>query len=131
MRKPPVSAGGFFWCAGHGAQRLDWRCQPVAKAIREVTRRWKSSGGLGKQEPLAEQQGRRREAGSEGSVEQSRDSTDRNRIRGSYGRTSEQKVTKSISVKGHGCKFGECAVKAVGLTPGGLLRVVDWRLREP
>jgi hypothetical protein len=79
---------------------------------------------------VSEGQGRRREAGSEGSVEQSRDSTDRNRIRGSYGRTSEHKVTKSISVKGHGCKFGGCAVKAVELTPGGLLRVVDWRLRE-
>ena len=79
---------------------------------------------------VSEAQGRRREAGSEGSVEQSRDLTDRNRIRGSYGRTSEHKVTKSISVKGHGCKFGECAVKAVGLTPGGLLRVADWRLRE-
>ena len=79
----------------------------------------------------SEAQGRHREVGSEGSVEQSRDSTDRNRIRGSYGRTSEQKVTKSISVKCHGCKFGECAVKAVGLTPGGLLRVVDLRLREP
>jgi hypothetical protein len=63
-------------------------------------------------------------------VEQSRNSTDRNRIRGSYGRTSEHEVTKSISVKGYGCKFGECALKAVGLTPGGLLCVADSRLRE-
>jgi hypothetical protein len=45
---------------------------------------------------------------------------DKNRIRGIHGRTSEQPITKSISIKGHGCRFGGCAVKAVGLTPGGL-----------
>ena len=38
---------------------------------------------------ISEAQGRRREAGSEGSVEQSRDPMDKNRIRGLPGRTSE------------------------------------------
>ena len=75
---------------------------------------------------VSEAQGRRCEAGSEGSVEQSRDSTDRNRIRGSYGRTSEQKVTKSIPIKGPGCKSGGCAVKVVRLTSGDLRRVRWW-----
>ncbi len=44
---------------------------------------------------------------------------DRNQIGGRSGRTSEQKVTKTVSVKGQGCKSGECAMKADGLTPGG------------
>ena len=46
----PVSSqrrdGRFSVCARHGAQRRVWRCQPIAKAIREVTWRCKSSGGL-------------------------------------------------------------------------------------
>ncbi len=45
------------------------------------------------------------------------------------GRTSEHEVTKSISVKGQGCKSGGCAMKADGLTPGGLCRVSEWGLR--
>ena len=77
----------------------------------------------------AARQGRRREAGSEGSVEQSRDLTDRNRIRGRFGRTSGLMIAKSISIKGQGCKFGRCAAKAVVLTSGGLGRVPDSRLR--
>ena len=47
---------------------------------------------------------------------------DKNRIEGGQGRTSERKIAKSISVKGHGRKSGGCALKAVGLTPGGLRR---------
>ena len=62
-------------------------------------------------------------------MEQSRDSTNRNRIRGRSGRTSEHEVTKSISVKGQDCKSGECAMKAEGLTLGGLCRVSKWGLR--
>ena len=69
---------------------------------------------------ISEAQGRRREAGSEGSVEQSRDPMDKNRIRGLPGRTSEQMVAKSIAIKGRGGKSGGCAVKAVDLTSGGL-----------
>jgi len=51
----------------------------------------------------SEGQGRRREAGSEGSPEQSRDLMDKNRIRGSHGRTSWQESAKSIPIKGRGC----------------------------
>jgi hypothetical protein len=55
--------------------------------------------------------------------------TNRNRIRGRSGRTSELKVTKFISVKGQGCKSDECAMKADGLSPGGLRRVSESGLR--
>ena len=72
---------------------------------------------------ISEAQGRRREAGSEGSVEQSRDPMDKNRIRGLPGRTSGQMAAKSTAIKGRGGKFGGCAVKAVSLTSGGLRRV--------
>ena len=72
---------------------------------------------------MSEGQGRHREVVSEGSPEQSRDLTNRNRIRGSQGRTSRQGPTKSISIKGSGCRSGRCAAKAVELTPGGLRRV--------
>ena len=72
---------------------------------------------------ISEAQGRRREAGSEGSVEQSRDPMDKNRIRGLPGRTSGPMIAKSIAIKGRGGKSGGCAVKAVGLTSGGLRRV--------
>jgi hypothetical protein len=40
-----------FVCARHGAQRRDWRCQPIAKASREVTWRCKSSGDLDDRNP--------------------------------------------------------------------------------
>ena len=66
----------------------------------------------------SEAQGRRREAGSEGSVEQNRDLTNRNRISGSPGRTSGQLTAKS-----------SCAAKAVELTSGGLRRVPNRRRR--
>jgi len=69
---------------------------------------------------LEKRKGGRREAASEGSVNQNRDLTNRNRIRGSLGRTSGSLTAKSISTKGHGCKSGRCAGKAVGLTPGDL-----------
>ena len=72
---------------------------------------------------ISEAQGRRREAGSEGSVEQSRDPMDKNRIRGLPGRTSGPMIAKSIAIEGRGGISGGCAVKAVGLTSGGLRRV--------
>ena len=72
---------------------------------------------------ISEAQGRRREAGSEGSVEQIRDPMDKNRIRGLPGWTSEQRAAKSIAIKGRGGKSGGCAVKAVSLASGGLRRV--------
>ena len=38
-------------------------------------------------------------------------------------------IAKSISIKGTGCKFGGCVRKAVELTSGDLLFVVESRLR--
>ncbi len=68
---------------------------------------------------------------SEGSVEQNRDLTNRNRIRGMLGRTSGRRTTKSISIKGQDCRSGRCAGKAIGLTWGGLHRVPRSELRKP
>ena len=48
---------------------------------------------------------------------------DKNRIRGLPGRTSGPMTAKSTAIKGRGGKFGGRAVKAVGLTSGGLRRV--------
>ena len=76
-----------------------------------------------------EAQGRRREAGSESSVEQRREPMDKNRIRGIRRRTSWQRTAKSISIKSAGCKFGGCALKAVELTSGGLSHVPETELR--
>ena len=68
---------------------------------------------------------------SEGSVEQNRDLTNRNRIEGNLGRTSGPLIAKSISIKGQGCRSGRAAGKATGLTWGGLRRVPSSELREP
>jgi hypothetical protein len=67
----------------------------------------------------SETQGRNREARSEGSVEQIRELTNRNRIQGNRIRTSKQMIAKSTVIKGCGCKFGSCAEKVVELTLGG------------
>ena len=69
--------------------------------------------------------------GSEGSVEQSRDPMDKNRIRGLPGRTSERMIAKSMVIKGRGGKSGGRAAKAVGLTSGGLRCVSATGLRSP
>ena len=53
----------------------------------------------------------------------------KNRIRGIWCRTSGQRIAKSISIKGTGCKSGGCAWKAVELTSGDLPFVLDSRLR--
>ena len=68
---------------------------------------------------------------SEGSVEQSRDLTNRNRIRGNPVRTSGLLIAKSISINGQGCRSGRCAAKAIELTWGGLRRVSISELGEP
>src|SRR3984893_7703449 len=78
---------------------------------------------------ISEAQGRRREAGSEGSVEQRREPMDKNRIRGIRRRTSWPMTAKSISIKGAGCRSGGCASKAVSLIAGGLLHVPEAGLR--
>ena len=46
-------------------------------------------------------------------------------------RTSGQLVAKSISIKDAKRRSGGCALKAIKLTPGGLLRVAHRRLRRP
>ena len=56
-------------------------------------------------------------------MNQNRDLTDRNRIRGRLGRTSGRLIAKSISIKGQACISGRCAGKAIELTWGGLRRV--------
>ncbi len=112
--KPPALPGDTYACrACPTAWRLESSTQP--------------DGGEG----LAKRKGGRREAASEGSVEQKREPMDKNRIEGGHGRTSERKIAKSISVKGHGRKSGGCAPKAVGLTPGGLRRCPVAGLRGP
>ncbi len=68
---------------------------------------------------------------SEGSVEQTRDLTNRNRIGGILGRTSGRRIAKSISIKGQGCRSGRAAGKAAGLTWGGLCRVPTSGLSKP
>ena len=68
--------------------------------------------------------------GSKEACKQSRDLTERNRIRGSSGWTSWHKTTKSISIKVQSCKFGRCAAKVVELTSGGLHGVSDSGLRQ-
>jgi hypothetical protein len=55
---------------------------------------------------------------------------DKNRIRGIRHGTSGQMATKSISIKGAGCRSGGCALKAVSLIAGGLAHVPEAGLRE-
>ena len=71
----------------------------------------------------SEAQGPNREAGSEGSGTQTCEPMDKNRITRRERRTSRQKMTKSISIKGAKRKSGGCARKAGELTPGDLTGV--------
>jgi hypothetical protein len=73
----------------------------------------------------SEAQGRHREVGSEGSVEQRYGPMDKNRIRGLRRRTSEQLIAKSVSIKDAGGKSGGRVSKAVELITGDLLHVSD------
>jgi len=63
---------------------------------------------------------RRREAGWEGSWRRSRDPRDTNRIGGGAAWASQHGVAKPVAIKGPLRKCGGCAVKVVGLIPGGL-----------
>jgi hypothetical protein len=54
----------------------------------------------------------------------------KNRIRGIRCWTSWQTTTKSVSIKGTGCKFGGCVRKAVELTSGDLPLVPESGLRR-
>ena len=68
---------------------------------------------------------------SEGSAEQNRDLTNRKRISGIPGRTSGRLITKSISIKGQGCRSGRDAGKAIELTWGDLCHVPFSELEKP
>jgi hypothetical protein len=77
----------------------------------------------------SEAQGRHREVGSEGSVEQRYGPMDKNRIRGLRRWTSEHMIAKSVSIKDAGGKSGGRVSKAVELIAGDLLHVSNSRLR--
>ncbi len=83
---------------------------------------------------ISEAQGRRREAGSEGSVEQNRDPMDKNRITRLV-RPDERAGNREVhTIKDLSSRFGGCAAKAVELTSGDLRRVSQSGLagsREP
>ena len=64
-------------------------------------------------------------------MEQNRDLTNRNRIRGIPGRTSGRLIAKSTSIKDQGCRSGRGAGKAIELTQGDLRHVPTLELREP
>ena len=64
-------------------------------------------------------------------MEQNRDLTNRNRIRGIPGRTSGRLIAKSTSIKGQDCRSGRGAGKAIELTQGGLRHVPISELRDP
>ena len=70
-------------------------------------------------------QGRHREVGSEGSVEQTRGLMNKNRMRRPTCRASEQTIGKPISIKDTGGKSGGGAWKAVELIAGDLLCVTE------
>src|SRR5713101_4112793 len=72
----------------------------------------------------SETQGRPREGGSEGRVEQRCEPTNRNWIGRRQGRTGEREISKSISIKGRQRKSSGCAPKECELTPGDLRRAL-------
>ena len=58
-------------------------------------------------------------------MEQTYEPMYKNRIRGIQCRANWLLTAKPISIKGTGCKFGGCLRKAVELTSGDLLFVLD------
>ncbi len=74
---------------------------------------------------IAKPQLRRRETGSERSVEQTREPMNKKRMRGLRCRASGRMTAKPISIKGNRCKSAGCVRKTAELTSGDLLRVTD------
>ena len=108
-RKPGVTkTSGFFRFAGHV---------------------WQLEGGSPSSNLMevkdSEAQGPRREAWSEGSVEQRCEPMDKNRIGGLRRWARGPMTSKPVSIKSAGGKFGGCASKANDLTPGGLAGVPE------
>ena len=62
-------------------------------------------------------------------MEQTYEPMYKNRIGGIQCRTSWPSTTKSISIKGTGCRSGGCVRKAVELTSGDLPFAVESQLR--
>ena len=58
-------------------------------------------------------------------MEQTCESMDKNRIQGASAGRAGNLLAKSISIKGAKRRFGDCARKAVELTPGDLLGVAS------
>jgi len=77
----------------------------------------------------SEAQGRHREVGSEGSVEQRYGPMHKNWIGGLRRRTSRQVTMKSVSIKDAGGKSSGRVSKAAELIAGDLWHVADSRLR--
>jgi isopentenyl diphosphate isomerase/L-lactate dehydrogenase-like FMN-dependent dehydrogenase len=73
----------------------------------------------------SEAQGRHREVGSEGSVEQTREALDKKRIRGLRRRASGPMIAKPIFSKDAGGKSDGCAWKAIELISGEQLPVTE------
>ena len=71
---------------------------------------------------LAKRKGASREGWSEGSVEQSCDLMNKNRIAGGVGWTSCLGPAKSVSIETPRRRSGGCAAKVAEVTPGGLCR---------
>ena len=63
-------------------------------------------------------------------MEQTYEPMYKNRIRGIQCRTSWPSTTKSISIKGTGCRSGGCVRKAVELTSGDLPFVSGFRTED-
>jgi hypothetical protein len=75
--------------------------------------------------------GCRREAGSEGSVDQKVRADEQKPDMRRKRRTSGRHIAKSRSIKDAKRRSGGCAPKAIELTPGGLPGVALGRLRRP
>jgi len=76
------------------------------------------------EEKGSEAQGRHGEVGSEGSVEQRYEPTNRNWIERRDGGTREREIAKSLAIKGQHRKSSGCVSRGVELTPGGLRYVL-------
>jgi hypothetical protein len=106
---------------GEARNRLPFLCVPSMFDCLEVkvlfTAWWRRSD--------SEAQGRRREARSESSAEQTREPMNKNWIGGLRCRASEHMIAKPTSIQSTGGKSSGCAWKAIELTSGDLLHVTE------
>ena len=116
LLEKPAKAGSTLASPGHPA--LKDRSNTRVPGMRAVWEGASPSANL-MEVKASEAQGRHREVGSEGSVEQTYEPTHRNWISRRQGRTSQRVVTKSISIKVRKRKSSGCVRKDSVLTPGG------------